>query len=152
MYKMSFPQLLATGIGIIDGVRDGGISNVFSEYLQQQGVNMHDIWKPCLDITENENEINVYFNIPGVDSTSIDVDFFNDKVKVSGNRIQPYVDTDIKHQEIIYGQFERIFKLPVSVTNRDSVKMKYKNGVLVITINKSIEEQNKFTVRLDDIV
>ena len=50
--------------------------------------------------------------------------------------------------EIIYGKFERQIIIPISVTNRESVKISSKNGVLIIVIDKEREERNRFSIRV----
>jgi HSP20 family molecular chaperone IbpA len=50
--------------------------------------------------------------------------------------------------EIIYGKFERHINLPISVTNRDSVKISSNNGVLIIVIDKTREGMNRFSLRV----
>jgi len=51
-------------------------------------------------------------------------------------------------REIIYGKFERKITLPISITQRDSVVVDVKNGVLTILIDKTVESLNKFSIKL----
>jgi len=145
----SFQQLISNSIALLEGQQSSNVSGALSEFLQSQGLNMNEIWQPSADIVEDINNVTVYMNISGVNNDSIDVDFFNERVVVRGERKRPFSDemTVIKN-EIIYGKFERHISLPISVTNRDSVKISSNNGVLVIFIDKRREARNRFSLRV----
>jgi HSP20 family molecular chaperone IbpA len=142
-------QLVSNGIAIMEGNQTTNVSGALSEFLQTQGLNMNEIWQPAADIVQNPSTITVYINIPGVKNDSIDVDFFNNRVIVTGERKRPFSDRNIViKNEIIYGKFERQIIIPISVTNRDNVKITSKNGVLMIVIDKSSEERNRFSLKI----
>jgi HSP20 family molecular chaperone IbpA len=145
----SFQQLISNSIALLEGQQNSNVSGALSEFLQSQGLNMNEIWQPSVDIVENNNNVTLYMNISGVNNDSIDVDFFNERVVVTGERKRPFSDemTVVKN-EIIYGKFERHVNLPISVTNRDSVKISSNNGVLVIVIDKTREGRNRFSLRV----
>ena len=142
-------QLVCNGISLMEGNNTSNVSGALSEFLQTQGLNMNEIWQPAVDIIQNSDTITLYINIPGVKNDSINVDFFNNKVIVTGERKKPFSDrTTIVKNEIIYGKFERQIIIPISVTNRDNVKISSKNGVLIIFIDKLSEEKNRFSVKI----
>lgn len=145
----SFQQLISNSIALLEGQQNSNVSGALSEFLQSQGLNMNEIWQPSVDIVENNDNVTVYMNISGVNNDSIDVDFFNERVVVTGERKRPFSDemTVVKN-EIIYGKFERHVNLPISVTNRNSVKISSNNGVLVIIIDKTREGRNRFSLRV----
>jgi len=107
-------------------------------------------WKPSLDLLDNDNEISIYLMIPGVKNSSIDIDILNNRMMISGERETPYSESDyqIKRTEINYGRFQRVITLPISVTNQSSVSTQLKDGVLKVKIDKRIEQQNRFSVRV----
>ena len=146
---MSLQQLVSNGIALMEGQQSSNVSGALSEFLQSQGLNMNEIWQPSGDVVENSTTIAVYINIPGVKNDSIDVDFFNNRIIVKGERKRPYTDRmTIVKNEIIYGKFERQIIIPISVTNRDNVKINSKNGVLAIIIDKAAEQRNRFSLRV----
>lgn len=148
---MSLPNLLAQSIGLMDGQHPNNIPGVVTDFLQSQGVDMNEIWSPAVDIIESSSSINIYVNIPGVKDDSIDVDFFNNKLNIKGERARPFLGNNctVRKHEIIYGHFERSITLPISVTSRESVNIKSENGVLIIFIDKAREERNRFSVRIN---
>lgn len=146
---MSLHQLVSNGIALMEGTQQNNVSGVLSDFLQSQGLNMNDFWQPSVDIVETSTTVTVYINVPGIKNNSIDVDFFNNRIIVTGERKKPFSDrTTIVKSEIIYGKFERQIIIPISVTNRDSVKISSKNGVLIIVIDKEREARNRFSVQV----
>lgn len=146
---MSLQQLVSNGIALIEGNQSTNVSGALSEFLQSQGVNLNDIWQPAVDIVENTTNVSVYINIPGVKNDTIDVDFFNNRIVVTGERKRPFSERmSVVKNEIIYGRFERQIIIPISVTNRENVKISSKGGVLLITIDKTGEERNRFSLRV----
>ena len=78
MLKMSsFQQLISNSIALLEGQQNSNVSGALSEFLQSQGLNMNEIWQPSADIVENNDNVSLYMNIPGVNNDSIDVYFFN---------------------------------------------------------------------------
>jgi len=148
---MSLQQLVSNGIALMEGNQSTNVSGALSEFLQSQGVNLNDIWQPAVDIVESSTNVCVYINIPGVKNDTIDVDFFNNRIVVTGERKRPFSERmSIVKNEIIYGRFERQIIIPISVTNRENVKISSKSGVLVITIDKTGEERNSFSLRVPE--
>lgn len=141
----SFQELISSSIALLEGQQNSNVSGALSKFLQSQNMN----GQPSVDIVENNDNVTVYMNISGVNNDSIDVDFFNERVIVTGERKRPFSDEmTVVTNEIIYGKFERHVNLPISVTNRDSVKISSNNGVLVIVIDKTTEGRNRFSLRV----
>jgi HSP20 family protein len=105
-------------------------------------------YKIHVDIVNHPNYLDLYIEIPGVSKENIDVDFYNNKLTVSIDKIRTYEEPEVS--EIKYGKFERVFTLPICVTKKDSVTVSYVNGVLKIKINKAVEEENKFSLKPSD--
>ena len=146
---MSLQQLVSNGIALMEGNQSSNVTGVLSEFLQSQGVNLNEFWQPSVDIVQSATTIIVYINIPGVKNDSIDVDFFNNRIIVTGERKKLFSERmTVVKSEIIYGRFERQITIPISVTNQENVKISSRNGVLLITIDKAAEERNRFSLRL----
>ncbi len=142
---MSLSQIVAHGLSLMEGNESSNFSDVFSELLQSQS------YVPTVDIIDKGTELNLYINVPGVKPETIDVNFYNNVVNVKGQRVRPYINTNcsVYKNEVIYGIFERNIGIPISVTNRDSVSISLSDGVLFISIDKSVEERNRFSVRMN---
>jgi len=98
------------------------------------------IWAPSVDVAENENEIVLRAELPGMKQEDIDIELSGDTLTIRGER--KFENEERKENfvrvERSYGRFQRSFTLGVPVQS-DSVKAIYKDGVLEITLPKSEE-------------
>lgn len=101
-----------------------------------------------VDVLEDNNCIYAYVELPGVNKQDIELDFYNNQLTVIATKTRIYPEPNIK--EIKYGNIERVITLPICVTRRDTVKVTLENGILKIRIDKFIEEENRFSVRVDE--
>lgn len=118
---------------------------------------------PKVDISENEKEIVVTANIPGLSSENIQIDVDDDSISLSGS-----IEKEKKEEpssaegsggakkegetfyryEREYGEFRREFALPTRV-NKDAVSAVTKNGVLTVTLPK-VEADTKKRVSVKE--
>ena len=84
-------------------------------------------------------------------NSSIDIDILNNRMMISGERECPYTQSDyqVKRNEISYGRFQRVITLPLGITNQSSVSTSMKDGLLLVKVDKRVEQQNRFTVRVN---
>lgn len=147
--QQELPTILQNTLGILETNLNNSFAAGVSDILQQSGVNMTNLWKPQVDILDTDQSLIMYMNVPGVEASALDVDFFNNNIIVRGTRSFPSIENMNvvnRRQEIVYGNFERKITIPFSVTRRESVQIDLNHGVLCITINKATEVQNRFTV------
>lgn len=145
---------------IVSHLIENNMNSSFAEQLSDilrttQSGGMDNLWKPNIDLVETENYVYIFVTLPGVDPDTVDVDFFNNCVKIKGERKFPEILQEetvfsSRRQEIIYGNFERKVTLPISVTRNESVNVNLDNGILCIKINKSVESSNRFNIRLNN--
>lgn len=104
-----------------------------------------------MDIVDTENETQVFMDMPGVEKSSLNVDFRNNHLIVRGERKTPYNEkTEAVQREIVYGKFMKEVVLPFSVTSRDNVSLTLENGVLKIVVDKRKEGEHSFSVSFSD--
>ena len=101
-------------------------------------------WNPSVDIFENDNEVVVKAELPGMEAKDIDVKLENNVLTLRGER---HFEKEAKEEnyhriEREYGSFSRAFSLPVSV-NAEKVTAEYKDGVLKIVLPKKEEIKPK---------
>ncbi len=103
---------------------------------------------PRVDISEDDTEIKLVADLPGVNPENIDIDVRNGRIKISG-----FVDkekTEKPHRyERSHGEFEREFSLPSKI-KEEEVKAHYKDGVLTVILQKS-EETKKKRIEIEKI-
>ncbi len=144
-------QLIQNGLNLLDGNVNATLISNLQDIFYSQGINTNQLWRPAIDLIDRHNDILLYVYLPGVDRQSISVDFFNDIISIRGEREFINISDIVnRSQEIVYGEFERRIKLPMSITRRESVSITFENGVMFVTIDKNIENSNRFSLTLDD--
>ena len=91
-----------------------------------------------VDVTENDKEVVVKADLPGMTKDKIDILLKNSKIlKISGSReIETRQESPgIVKQERMSGRFERTLELPAECQNQ-GIKATYKDGVLEIVLPK----------------
>lgn len=101
-------------------------------------------WAPAVDIYEQEGNIVLKAELPGVDPKDVDVRVENNVLTLRGER---KFDNDVKKEgyhrvEREYGSFGRSFTLP-TVVDTEKIKAEYKDGVLRVTLPKREEAKAK---------
>ncbi len=105
-------------------------------------------WNPTVDVYEDENNIVVKADLPGVEKDHVTVDLKENVLTISGERSH---ENEVKEEsfyrkERAYGKFSRSFTLPSGVDG-EKIKAEYKDGVLNIEIPKpEAEKVKKITV------
>ena len=101
-------------------------------------------WMPAVDMSENEKEIVVHAEVPGMDSKDIDISLNGRVLTMKGERKQEQEEKEKNYYRIErkYGSFSRSFELPADV-DPNKVKAKYKDGILTLNLPKTKEQSTK---------
>jgi len=93
---------------------------------------------PALNVWQDEGNIYVEAELPGMDLGALDISVTGDQLTLKGERKPPQVpDKAVWHrQERFFGGFSRSLTLPVLV-DADKVQARLVNGVLTVTLPKS---------------
>jgi len=99
-------------------------------------------WKPVVDIFDNDDNIVIKAELPGVEKENIIIDLKGRYLTLKGERSsEDRIEEDrYQRQERTYGRFERVFTLPAEV-DYEKIKADYKDGVLTIDIPKPEEKK-----------
>ena len=109
-------------------------------------------FNPTMDIEEHDKEYVVRMDIPGADSSKINVSIEDRVLTISGTReeevSQQGPNAKQLRSERRLGQFERVMTLPGPVKPSE-MKANYENGVLTVTIPKenTSSKSNTITVQ-----
>lgn len=97
-------------------------------------------FSPKINVSENDEEIEVTAEVPGMDQNEVEVNLRNDMLTIKGEKKQEKEEKDKEyyHVERSYGSFYRSLQLPCEV-EEDKVKASFKKGVLKINLPKSKE-------------
>ncbi len=99
---------------------------------------------PAVDVYEDEHNITLNIEVPGIDEKDIDVRIENNTLTVHGERKfeKEQKEENFRRVERQYGSFTRSFTLPNTV-NTDSIQANYDRGVLKIELAKKAEAKPK---------
>lgn len=105
--------------------------------------------EPNYEMILANNTYHFYVDLPGVDKNSVDVQYFNGAVRITGVRElqsnlikktlkgekgkRPVLETKVSIPEYLTGKFEFSFDFPLPI-DEDSVKGSFKDGVLHVTM------------------
>jgi HSP20 family protein len=100
-------------------------------------------FNPSMDVVENDDEVRLCLDLPGVDEKDIDVSLEDDLLTIRGEKKFEQERGDKKENyhlvERSYGAFQRALRLPFKA-NPDEVKAAFENGVLTVTVPKSAQQ------------
>ena len=97
-------------------------------------------WSPAVDIYENENELVLTAEVPGLEEKDVEIKIEDNTLSVRGERkFEKETKEENYHRiERSYGTFYRSFTLPNTI-NQDKIEAEHENGVLKITMPKRTE-------------
>ncbi len=90
----------------------------------------NDVYRPAIDLFEDEASYIVHAEVPGFDRKEITVELEKDRLILKGLR---KLNDDDESSEV---SFHRSVTLPDAIKS-DKVNAKYENGVLTVTIPKA---------------
>jgi HSP20 family protein len=99
---------------------------------------------PPVDVYEDEHNVTLKIEVPGIDEKDIDVRIENNTLTVHGERKfeKEEKEENYRRVERQYGSFTRTFSLPNTV-NQESVQADYDKGVLKVKLAKKAEAKPK---------
>jgi len=121
------------------------INRLFSDAFERnEGESNLTAWAPAVDISENEHELLVKADLPGIDPKELDIRVENNVLTIRGERkFEKKVEQDnYLRVERTYGAFSRSFALANTV-NPEGIKADYQNGVLNLIVPKREEAKPK---------
>ncbi len=132
-----------------------GFNNEFSDLVNNLFGNMLDLpfetpasvrqSMPKVEVEENENDVVVSAELPGIPENNIDLEVSSDGyLTISGEKKQEKKESrkGSYFSEFSYGSFKRTIPLPWDL-KFDDAKADYKDGVLKVLFPKSQNEQGK---------
>jgi len=101
-------------------------------------------WYPYVDVSENEKEMKIEADLPGMKQEDIDINIDGNVLTIKGERKkeEETKEGNYYRSERHYGSFRRSFTLPSNL-DVDKSKATFKHGVLTLTIPKLEEAKGK---------
>jgi len=112
------------------------IQRYFEDY-SNFGFNFTDNFSPRIDVTEDEKNIHVTAEIPGVKKENLKITLQDNILTIEGEKKkeEEKKEKNYYRSERVFGSFKRSFTLPVEV-NSEKVDAKFEDGTLNISIQK----------------
>lgn len=119
------------------------IEDSFGEIEPPESVG-EKIWRPAVEMREEDGMYMLKAELPGVDKENIDVEIGEDSItiKAQTEHKKEEESENVYKSEFRYGKFLRTMPFPSDVDS-SSAKAEYKDGVLKITVPKTEEEHKK---------
>jgi HSP20 family protein len=97
-------------------------------------------WAPAVDIYEDENQLVLTAEIPGIEEKDVEIKLEDNMLSIQGERkMEKETKEENYHRlERAYGSFYRSFTLP-NYIDQDKIHAEHENGVLKITMPKKPE-------------
>ncbi len=123
------------------------INRVFRDsYGEQRGEEAltTSTFAPPVDVYEDEHNITLKIEVPGIDEKDIDVRIENNTLTVHGERKfeKEEKEENFRRVERQYGSFTRSFTLPNTV-DAEGVQANYEKGILKVQLAKKAEAKPK---------
>lgn len=115
-----------------------------NDFWDTLGVTNGGEWAPAVDIIENDNNLIVKAELPGIDAKDVVVTVENNVLKLKGER---HTEKEVKKEnyhrmERAFGSFYRAFVLPAYLDG-ETIHAEFKNGLLTITIPKRENDKTR---------
>ena len=106
--------------------------------LPSRWMNYGGSFMPRLDVSEDEKEIAVSVEIPGMDENDIQVSFNHGVLVISGEKRSEKEEKDRRFHRVerSFGSFRREVEMPGEV-EEDKITATFKKGVLTVVLPKS---------------
>ena len=105
---------------------------------------------PKIDISEDEKNIYMEAELPGVKKEDLKIKLEDNKLTISGEKKHAAENEENKRffsRERIFGTFEKVFTIQTEI-NKDNIKAEFENGVLSLTIEKFVPEKKERTIEI----
>ena len=132
------------------------LNRAFDQAFSEATHGQARIWIPAIDVVEKKDAYLMYAELPGVDSTQIDISFEQNVLTIRGTKRSSF-DTDADGEVRVYaaervsGSFERSIRLPEFVDG-ERISAEFVNGVLTVMVPKAQAAQpRRIEIKTDAI-
>lgn len=109
----------------------------------QQDSNKVAVYKPKIDIIENEKNISIWADMPGVEKKDVDIELEGQELTLKASFNPEVIDKYTPcHSEYRSANYERKFTLGNEI-DQSKIKASLKDGVLRLILTKAKEAQPK---------
>ncbi len=117
------------------------IDRLFEDTFARDG----NSFTPAVDIKENDNEIRLELELPGLKPEDVEIMAENGVLTIRGEKRSERKENEDNRYQVVertYGTFLRTFQLPLGV-DEEQIKADFESGVLTLHIPKAALPQPK---------
>jgi len=117
------------------------IDRLFDDAFARDGFQ----WSPAVDVKENDSEISMDVELPGLKPEDVDITAENGVLTVRGEKRSERKEEEDSRYHVVertYGSFMRTFQLPQGI-DENQIKADFEHGILTIHIPKAALPQPK---------
>ena len=117
------------------------IDRLFDDTFSRDRLN----WTPAVDVKENDSEIRLDLELPGLKPEDVELTAENGVLSVRGEKKTERKEGEEDRYHVIertYGSFLRTFQLPQGI-DEDQIKAEFEHGILSVHIPKTALPQPK---------
>lgn len=116
-------------------------------FRKRELIGLDESWIPYVDISENENDLIVRIELPGVEQKDVAILLHNNRIEIKGTKKENLPQRQLKYHQLEreYGSFRRFIFLPCAVIPEKAHAI-LENGVLTIVLRKYRKKKEKEVV------
>jgi HSP20 family protein len=121
------------------------IDRLFDDMLGMQAMQNRSAWTPAVDIREDEKELTIVAELPGLKPEQVEVTCDNGVLSIRGEKTETRKEGEEGRWHLAersYGSFNRSFQLPQGV-DESKIDGSFDNGLLTVRIPKAALPQPK---------
>ena len=102
------------------------------------------VWRPRVDVMENEQEVRVLADLPGIRKEDVSITLENGVLTINGERKveEEKKDNNLHFSERVYGHFSRSFTIG-ELVQQEKIEASFKDGVLTVVLPKAEKAKPK---------
>lgn len=121
------------------------IDRLFDDMFGHTALQTQSAWSPAVDIREDEKELTILAELPGMKPENVEITCDNGILTVRGEKSETRKEGDERRYHLVersYGAFTRSFQLPQGV-DESKIEAGFDNGLLTVRIPKTALPQPK---------
>ena len=108
-------------------------------------------WVPSIDVLENDSEIRLRAELPGMNEDDVEITLENNQLTLQGEKKFELEENEGEYRRVEsrYGKFYRRFSIPATV-DQTKIDAQFSNGVLTVALPKAeAAKPKRIPVRLN---
>lgn len=102
--------------------------------------------RPLADVYEKDNVVFIELEMPAAQKDSIEINLEKGELVISAKPVELQDEYELSYSEFAVANYQRKFRLGEEL-DKDSIEANYKNGILTLSIKKSVPLSRKIELK-----